>query len=173
MTQKLSSNGSSLPKAPCEKAAFIAFAKRMLSLQPDCSVLDLDNPTHIQTLPQADLGIWLDTWHRYVDGLGSHEDAKEGVETARDILYLASCQLDNMLFSADGTRPPLDQFGPPGRGLKMLFETSTCYANIVPIALYRGRTVYWGSQPQVKWTQTAFTWGNVRLARVSGSGGLI
>jgi hypothetical protein len=173
MTQKPSSNGSSLPKAPNEKLAFVQFIERRLNLQPDCSVFDLDNPSHIQTLPPlADLGVWLNNWHALVDLLGTQEDAREGVEQARDILFLASCRLSNMVFSTDATKPPLDQFGPPGRGLKLLFESSTCYTLVEPVALYRGRVVYWGSNPAVRWTESTFTWSGVRMARVSGLGHL-
>lgn len=169
MTSKLPSNGRSLPKAPSEKAAFIAFAERELNLRPDCSVVDLDIPSHIQTIPEAELGVWLDTWHKLVDVLGTRDDAKEGIEAARDILFLVSCRLPNMLFSADGTKPPLDQFGPPGRGLRMLFETSTCYRSINPVAMYRGRVVYWGSQPSVKWTADQCIQKDVRYHRLMSS----
>jgi hypothetical protein len=166
MTSKSSSNGSGLPKAPSDKAAFIQFIERKLNLQPDCSVVDLDLPAHIQTLPQADIGIWLDSWHHLVDALGPSDNAHIGVETARDILYLASCRISNLLFSAD-IKPPLDQFGPPGRGLQMLFQASTCYTSVIPIALYKGRVVYWGNQPSFKWTDEECKSNDVRSIRLS------
>lgn len=148
MTLKPSNDGGSLPKAPCEKAAFVVFIRRLLDLQPDCSTLDLDNPVHQHDTPAgADLAIWLDTWHVLVDALGSSDDAEVGIRAARNMLFDISKQFKGMLFSADTTKPPLDQFGSPSKSLELLFRESTCYSSIVPIATYRGRKVYWGSQP--------------------------
>lgn len=154
-----------LVKAPSDKAAFIHFAKRRLNLQPDCSAINLDDPRYIQVIPTASLGVWLDSWHKLVDGLGSKEDAKEGIEIARDLLYLASCRFENLVFSADLNKPPLDQFGQASYVLKMLFTASTCYTVITPIAYYRGRVVYWGSKPSVKWTDNDCSKKDIRTER--------
>lgn len=172
MTLKSSGNVLRLPAAPSDKRAFIEFIERKLELQPACTV-DLDQPAQIQSRPTlSQAGVWIDTWHFLADALGSAEDAREGVELARDYLYLASCRIDNLVFSADVKKPPLDQFGPPGRGLQMLFEASTCYTTVVPIATYRGRAVYWGNNPSVKWSDADCAKANVRIARVSSAGKL-
>lgn len=147
MTQKLSSNGSGLPK-PHSKDELIALVERMAPLQPDCSVVDLDNSSNQHACPPpSDLGIWVDTWHNFVDKLGSSDDAEVGLRIARAILFDLSHQFANMLFSADAKRPPLDQYGSPDKVLERLFAESTCYTNIRPIAIYRGRKIYWGSNP--------------------------
>jgi len=148
MTLKPTSNGLSLPKAPYEKSAFIEFAKRLLHLQPDCSVVDLDKTSNQYVCPpDSDLGIWIDSWHAIVDALGTSDDAESGVVAARHILYDLSCRFEYMIFSADTSRPPLDQFGSPNRSLEMLFRESTCYTSVVPVAFYRGRKIYLGSSP--------------------------
>lgn len=169
MTLKASSNGSGLKKAPIAKDEFLSFALRTAGLQLNDSIVDLDTPSNIQILPKAQLGIWLDSWHSLVDGLGTMENALEGVESARDILFLASCRVENMFFSADATKPPLDQFG---KGLRLLFESSTCYKSVVPVASYRGRTVYWGSQPEFKWDDATARAANIRYLRPTRAGGL-
>lgn len=166
---KPNSTGLSLPKAPSEKAAFIQYIERKVGLHANLAV-DLDLPVHIQTLPPvADLGVWVDTWHSIADIFGTSDDAQCGVEQARDILYLCSLRMKNLIFSADVTKPPLDQFGSPGRGLKLLFESSTCYATIVPIATYKGRVVYWGSNPKHHLDSQQFEWGNIRFNRMNAA----
>jgi len=148
MTLKPSSNGWSLPKAPSEKAAFIQFIERTLNLHPDCSVVDFDLPSNQYVCPPpSDLGVWVDTWHVFVDVLGTSDDAQAGLKAARMILFDLSTKCANMVFSADASKPPLDQFGSPAKCLEFLFNESTCYTNIHPIATYRGRKVYWGSEP--------------------------
>jgi len=155
MTQKLSSNGGGLktapeglPKVPSEKSAFRQFAAKLIGLQPDCSILDLDNHSNWYVCPpDSDLGIWVDSWHTLVDILGTSEDAEAGIKTARNILYDLSCRFSHMLFSADCSRPPLDQFGSPSKSLEMLFRESTCYTDIRPVATYRGRKVLLGCMP--------------------------
>lgn len=148
MTQKPVNNNTSLPKAPSEKAAFVQFIERKLNLQPDCSVIDLDIPINQNSCPsEADLSIWVDSWHNFVELLASYDDAEVGVRAARDMLYELSCHYKMMVFSADTTKPPLDQFGLPDKSLDMLFRESTCYTSIRPIAVYRGRKVYLGENP--------------------------
>lgn len=145
MTQKLSSNGSGLPKLR-SKDELIPLFEHELSLQPGCSVIDLDQPSNQSICPpMSDVGVWVDTWHNFVDILGSSEDAEIGIRAARNILYDLSTRFANMLFSADASKPPLDQFGPANKSLELLFTESTCYTDIRPIACYRGRKIYWGS----------------------------
>jgi len=150
MTQKLSSNGSGLPKLR-SKDELMPLFERELSLQPGCSVIDLDNPSNQSSCPpKSEVGVWVDTWHNFVDILGSSEDAEIGIRAARSILYDLSTRFANMLFSADASKPPLDQFGPTNKSVEMIFSESTCYTNIRPIAIYRGRKIYWGSEPSGK-----------------------
>jgi hypothetical protein len=147
MTKPLE-NGGNLPKAPCEKQAFKLFTERLLDLRSDSSIVDLDIPALQHALPeQADVAIWLDTWHVLVDALGSSEDAELGIRTMRSALMDVSTKVPNMLFSADTSKPPLDQFGSPSKSLELLFRESTCYKDVKPVAIYRGRKVYWGSNP--------------------------
>jgi len=87
----------------------------------------------------------VDTWHTFVDVLGSSEDAETGIRAARSLLYDLSHRFANMIFSADASKPPLDQFGAPDKTLELMFTESTCYTTIRPIAIYRGRKIYWGS----------------------------
>jgi hypothetical protein len=152
------SNG--LAKAPSDREAFIEFSKRLLNLEADIIIVDLDK-SFAQEPPLADLGIWLDSWHNLVDALGTREDAKEGIELARDILYFASCRMKNMLFSVDYTKPPLDQFM---SGIKKMFQASTCYTLVEPVALYKSRVVYWGSNPSDILT-TSVDWMEIRTRR--------
>lgn len=148
MTQKPFHNGESLPTAPSEKAAFKAFAERLLDLQPDCSIIDLDDPVTQQNIPvQSDLAIWLDTWHILVGAFGFSDNANAGIFKARDLLDELSMQFKSMLFSADCSKPPLDQFGSPSKSLEIIFRESTCYTEIKPVAIYRGRKVFLGSKP--------------------------
>lgn len=167
MTSKASSNGKGLISLPNAKEA-ISYGQRLIN-QPVSSVIDLDSPSNIQILPSGDLGIWLDSWHLLVDALGTQENALEGVEKARDILFLASCRLRNLLFSADSKKPPLDQFG---KGMRLLFQSSTCYDSVLPVATYKGRVVYWGSSPAFKGNSEALTWSDVRYMRPARAGGL-
>lgn len=149
MTLKPSSNGSGLPK-PRSKDELLRVVERALSLRPDCSVIDLDNPSNQRAFPpESQVGLWVDTWHTFVDTLGSRDNAEIGIREARSILYDLSHRFANMIFSADASKPPLDQFGPPDKTLELLFTESTCYTTIRPIAIYRGRKIYWGSQPSV------------------------
>jgi len=173
MTSISSSYESKLIKAPNDKVAFIHFVKRRLNLQPSCSITDLDNPNYIKIIPKAEVGIWISSWHDIVDALGSKEDAREGIEIARDLLYLASCRFENLIFSADVNKPPLDQFGHASYTLKMLFTASTCYTLITPIAYYRSRAVYWGCQPSVRWTEDECSIKDIRMERKLANPALI
>lgn len=148
MTQKLSFNGSGLPKAH-SKEELIYIVEQALALQPDCSVVDLDVPMNQNGCPSdADLSIWVDTWHNFVDALGQQDNAQTGIQLARDFLADLSCRYPVMIFSADTTKPPLDQFGAPDQSLEMLFRESTHYTSIRPIARYHGRKVYLGEKPR-------------------------
>jgi hypothetical protein len=144
---KPSCNGWGLPKAH-SKDELIKLVKQTLSLQPDYSVIDLDLPSNQHACPpDSDLGVWLDTWHLFVDILGSSDDAEVGIRAARLFLFEISTKCASMLFSADASKPPLDQFGSPGKCLELLFNESSCYTNIRPIAIYKGRKVYLGTEP--------------------------
>jgi len=144
---KPSCNGWSLPKAH-SKDELIKLVQPLLSLQPDCSVVDFDLPSNQYVCPPpSDLGVWVDTWHVFVDVLGTCDDAQAGIRAARTILFDLSTKCDSMLFSADASKPPLDQYGSPGKCLELLFNESSCYTNIRPVAIYRGRKVYLGTEP--------------------------
>jgi hypothetical protein len=165
LTQSSYRNGLTLPKAPRDKRAFISFIERKISLPSNCSVIDLDTPSNIQTITEADLGIWLN-WNNYIDGLGPRDDCQEGVERARDLLFLISCRFPNLIFSADTSRPPLDHYGQPWFVLKWLFNTSTCYSKIEPVAIYKSHIVYWGSQPSLQWTDDECITKDIRQIRL-------
>ena len=152
MTQKPSRNELDLIKAPNEKIAFISFMKRELHLQSNCSIIDLDNHINIQTFPKADYAVWLN-WHLIVDLLWTADEESSGLKRAQDGLWIASCRYENLIFSADGSQPPLDQWchGNKSRTLGMFFKESTCYSNIISVWNYRGRVVYWGSEPSEHW----------------------
>ena len=136
----------------------------------DYSVIDLDNPANIQTLPKADYAFWLD-WHLIVDLLGEPDDAEEGLRKAQDGLWLASCTYDNLFFAADGSQPPLDQYCRGGKSLalKMFFQDSTCYTSITSVGIYKRRVVYWGSKPLYKWTEEECRSNDVRHIRMSNT----
>jgi hypothetical protein len=143
MAQKASTNGSGLRKPPMAKDEIISLVIRDLGLQPDCSILDLDNLSVLsQPLSQAQLAVWLDSWSDLVAALGTYDDASVGVHKARAMLGEVSDHADYLLFSADSTKPPLDQFS---KGIKMLFEASTGL-EAKEIATYKGRKVYLGSK---------------------------
>jgi hypothetical protein len=135
-------------------------------------VIDLDDLSHIQTFPKADYAVWLD-WHIIVSLLGDPDDAEEGLRKAQDGLWLASCKYDNLFFAADGNQPPLDQYcrgGGKSQALKMFFTDSTCYTSVIPIGVYKGRVVYWGSHPTYKWTEAECIHNNIRSIRMSNIG---
>lgn len=145
MTQK-PRNGLGLPKSHSKDELL----QLILRLQPDCSVVDLDIPSNQNGLPPAaSIGIWVDTWHYLVDALGPCDDAAQGIKEARAILYDLSRQYPIMVFSADMTKPPLDQFGTSYLSLAMVFRESTCYTSVRPIAMYSGRMVYMGENPDL------------------------
>lgn len=169
MTKKPSTNGFRLTKASNEKAAFIHFIERKLNLSPSCSVVDLDILTNIQTLPKAEYAFWLD-WHLIVDLLGEPDDAEEGLKKAQDGLWIASCKYDNLFFAADGNHPPLDQYcqeGGKSLTLQMFFKNSSCYKSIIPFELYKGRVVYWGSNPSTRWTDEECKQNDIRAIRLA------
>lgn len=143
MASKSIHNGQGLSKAPIDRNEFISFAVGQLGLQPNCSILDLDNLEILsQPLVQAQLGIWLDSWSDLVSALGTSESAEAGVAKARAMLGEVSDHVEFLLFSADASRPPLDQFS---KGIKMLFEASTGL-EAKELAAYKGRVVYVGSR---------------------------
>lgn len=143
MAQKASTNGTGPGKAPMAKDEILSLVIQEVGLQPDCSILDLDNLSVLsQPLSQAQLAIWLDSWSDLVLMLGTSEDASIGVSKARAMLGEVADHVDYLLFSADSTKPPLDQFS---KGIKMLFEASTGL-KAKEVATYKNRVVYLGSR---------------------------
>jgi len=143
MAQRASTNDQRLIKAPIAKDELVSFAVGRLELGPDCSILDLDNPLVItQPLYEAQLGIWIDTWHEWACRLGTCEDAMIGVTRARAFLGEVADHVEYLLFSADFTLPPLDQLK---KGERLLFEQSTGLV-VKELATYKGRILYVGSR---------------------------
>lgn len=134
-----------IPDFKSLKSSLIEFSSNVLDINPASNIIDLDNPIHLKDLPIYKLGIWVDTWSSMVEPLG--------FEQALDILFIASCRLDNLLFCSTNHctyHTWLPEFIETERDIHLLFEGSTCYKDIKPIAMYKGRVVYLGSNPIIK-----------------------
>lgn len=146
MASKSSCINGALKQAPIDKASFTSLAERLIGLPTDASVIDLDDFVHLQDPPSAELGIWLESWAKLVEPIG--------LEQSLDLLFIASARLDNLLFCSQSKCTPqiwLPEFIRSEKDIRMLFEASTCYQDIDPLFIYKGKVVYWGRNPRFHW----------------------